>query len=196
MSWHVLICLVIFFHAAYARCITKATLPTGPALTQNNPIAVVSGKADYRLTFDIVPTAIEAGWGSIVHFTTINNCCEFGSRSPAIWFWPGTTVLHVRIGDSTDGNWGLNTDAALPLNVLTKVTLECIGKSVTLTVGANVYRATQPTYRYAGNVLVYAGDPWHAPAKAVIKNLVYTILPVAAESNNEIVQAEGECDIG
>ena len=186
MSWHVhqlYAWLVNFFHAAYARCIANPTLPTGPALTQNNPIAVVSGKADYRLTFDIVPTAIEEGWGSIVHFTTINNCCEFGSRSPAIWFWPGTTKMHVRIGDSTDGNWGLDTDA-LTLNVLTKVTLECNGKSVKLTVGATVYSATQPTHRFAGNLIVYAGDPWCAPAKAVISNLDYKILPVAAASVN------------
>ena len=182
MSWHVhqlYAWLVIFFHAAYARCIANPTLPTGPTLTQNNPIAVVSGKADYRLTFDIVPTAIEEGWGSIVHFTTISNCCEFGSRSPAIWFYPGTTKMHVRIGDSTDGNWGLDTDA-LNLNALTKVTLECNGKSVKLTVGATVYSATQPTHRFAGNLIVYAGDPWHAPAKAVISNLDYKILPVAA----------------
>ena len=166
--------------------IANPTLPTSPALTQNNPIAVVYGKADYRLTFDIVPTGIEASWGNIVHFTTINNCCEFGSRSPAIWFLQGNTRLSVRIGDATDGDWGLVTDA-LPLNVLTKVTLECIGKSVTLTVGANVYRATQPTYRYAGNLIVYAGDPWHPRAKAMIKNLDYTVLPVAAAKAGKIV---------
>ena len=116
-----------------------------------------------------------------MHFTTINNCCEFGSRSPAIFFIPGSTGLHVTIGDSTDGNWGIDTDA-LPLNALTKVTLECNGKSVKLTVGATVYSATQPTHRYAGNLIVYAGDPWWAPAKAVICNLQYKILPVAAAS--------------
>ena len=173
------ICLVIFFYAAYARCIAKSTLPTGPALTRNNPIAVVSGKADYRLTFNIVPTGFQPDYSNIVHFTTKSDCCEFGSRSPAIWFFPGSTRLHVRIGDSTDFNWGLDTDA-LPLNALTKVTLECNGKSVKLTVGATAYSATQPTNRFAGTLIVYAGDPGWEPAKAVISNLDYKILPVAA----------------
>ena len=120
------------------------------------------------------------GWASsIVHFTTLNNINDFGSRSPAIFFFPGSTRLHVRIGDSTNINWGLDTDA-LPLNVLTKVTLECNGKSVKLTVGATVYSATQPTNRFAGTLIVYAGDPWYAPAKAVINNLDYKALLVAA----------------
>ena len=62
-----------------------------------------------------------------------------------------------RVGDSTNGDFGSEVDA-LPLNVRTKVTLECKGNDVKLTVGENVYTATQPTYRFAGNLVVYAGD--------------------------------------
>eukprot|EP00731_Ephydatia_muelleri_P037774 Em0560g2a len=171
---------------AYRRCKAnnnnKPLLSTSPALVQNNPIAIVSGKANYRLSFDIVPTGIISGWASILHFTTVNNCCEFGSRSPAIWFWPGTTRLHVRIGDSSDGNWGIDTDA-LSLNVRTTFTLECKGKDVKLTVGGKVYTATQPTYRFTGKLIVYAGDPWEDAAKAQINRLNYKILPTAAGVN-------------
>ena len=143
-------------------------------MVQNNPIAVVSGKADYKLSFDITPfcTSDDPRSGSILHFTKEGDCCNFGQRSPAIWFVPGTTRLTVRIGDSTDGNWRIDTDA-LPLHVPSKVTLECNGTSVRLTVGEKVYTATQPTYRYAGNLIVYAGDPWHLAANAVISNLDY-----------------------
>ena len=147
-------------------------------MIQNNPIAVVSGKADYILSFDTVPKSTIGDWGSILHFTTDNNCCNFGQRSPAIWLVPGTTRLLVRIGDSINGNWGIDTDA-LPLNVSTKVTLECNGTSVKLTVGEKVYNATQPTYRFAGNLIVYAGDPWYLAAKAVISNLEHKILSAA-----------------
>ena len=160
----------------------KPLLSTSPALVHNNPIAIVSGKANYRLSFDIVPTGIISGWGSILHFTTVNNCCEFGSRSPAIWFWPGTSRMHVRIGDSSDGNWGIDTDA-LPFNVRTTFTLECKGNDVKLTVGGKVYTATQPTYRFTGKLIVYAGDPWHDAAKAQINRLNYKILPTAAGVN-------------
>ena len=101
------------------------------------------------------------------------------SRSPAIWFAPGTTRLVYSIGDSTNGNWVVDTTAALPLNSRTNVTLECKGNDVKLTVGEKVYTATQPTYRYSGNLIVYASDPWYQAAKAVISNLDYKILPAA-----------------
>ena len=84
--------------------------------------------------------------------------------------------MYCIIGDSNDGNWGIDTKA-LPLNVRTKVTLECNGRNVKLTVGEDVYTATQPTRRFAGNLIVYAGDPWHTAANAEIYNLDYKIIP-------------------
>ena len=169
---------------AYRQCsaanINKTLLPTSPALVRSgNQIALISGKTDYTLSFDIVPNGTATGGhASILHFTTGTDCCDFGSRSPAIWFRPGSTALYVRIGDSTDGDWGFGTDA-LPLHISTKVTLECNQSSVKLTVGTRVYTATQPTYRFAGNLIVYAGDPWYQAAKAIISNLDYEILPAA-----------------
>ena len=172
------------FHAAYRQCsaanINKTLLPTSPALVRSNPIAVVSGKTDYKLSFDIVPTGTDSNApSSILHFTTGTDCCDFGSRSPAIWFYRSSTNLHVRIGDSTNGNWGIDPPDVLPLNISTKVTLECKGNDVKLTVGTRAYTATQPTYRFAGNLIVYAGDPWWPTAKAIISNLHYEILPAA-----------------
>ena len=52
---------------------------------------------------------------------------------------------------------------------------------MTLTVGTTVYTATQPTYRYVGNLIAYAGDPWYPAADAEIRGLKYEILP-ATES--------------
>ena len=171
-----------FLYAAYRRCISnknKSFLSTSPVLVRNNPIAVVYGETDYRLSFVIVPTGTVPVWTNILHFTTGTDCCDFGSRSPAVWFWPNTTQLIYSIGDSTNGNWVVDTTTALPLNVHTSVVLECKGKDVKLTVGGKVYTATQPTYRYAGNLIVYAGNPWYQAAKAVIYNLDYNILPAA-----------------
>ena len=183
-------------HAAYRRCIAnnkKTFLSTSPVLIRNNPIAVVSGKADYRLSFDIVPTDTVPVWSSILHFTTGTDCCDFGSRSPAIWFHPSTTQLAYSIGDSTNGNWVVYTTAALPLNSRTNVTLECKGNDVKLTVGEKVYTATQPTYRYTGNLIVYAGDPWYEAAKAVISNLDYKIWPAAGGKTSIIIYGGTVC---
>ena len=151
-------------------------------LVRNNTIGRILGTTgNYRLSFDIVPADIVGDWSSILHFTgTDTNLYrrDFGSRAPGIFFWPSTTGLHVRIGDSTDHNWGIDAYAwnALPFYTSTKVMLECIGVNVTLTVGETVYTAIQPTHRFAGNLTVYAGDPWYLPAKAAIYNVEYTCM--------------------
>ena len=174
---------VVLYLAMSTICVTARNLiPTSSALVHSNPIAIVSGKADYKLSFDIVPTGtVDASFANLLHFTNGNDCCDFGQRSPGIWFWPGTTRLYVKIGDSTNGDWGVDSDA-LPLNVPTNVMLECVGTSVKLTVGEKVYTATQPTYRFVGNLVVYAGDPWHPAAKAVISNVDYAVCKALHES--------------
>eukprot|EP00731_Ephydatia_muelleri_P003880 Em0002g56a len=166
---------------SYYPCLN---LPDSQTLARSHPIAVISGKADYRLTFDIIPTGYTYSWGSILHFTTINDLADFGSRSPALWFWPGTTRLFATIGDTTNFNWGLDTTDALPLNVRTAVTIECKGKDVKLIVGTRVYPGIQPNVRYAGNLIVYASDPWYEAAKASLYNIDYEILPTAAAAVN------------
>ena len=159
-------------------------LPIDPILAQGNKIGTVARTTgNYILSFEVVPIGINANWGSILHFTNGDDCCNFGNRSPGIWFWPGSTQLHCRIGDSTNGNWGIDT-LAIPLNVRTKVTIECNGVDVKVTVGANVYTDKQPTSRFAGDLTVYAGDPWYPAANAQVYNLDYKILPAGTNAGN------------
>ena len=156
--------------ADYDQCLSKNMLPTNPVLGRGNKIATISGTTgNYRLSFDINTRSVIAAWGSIIHFTySGGDCCSFGDRGPALYFNPGTTQLHVSIGDSINGNWYLENTYALPLNTNTTVTLECKGPDVKLTVGTTVYAAKQPTKRFSGgNVTVYAGDPWYETANAV-----------------------------
>ena len=131
-------------------------LSTSPVLARGNVIGFITGTTgNYRFSFDIVPTGTVAKWSSILHFNNGGkDCCDLGNRSPGFWFIPGTTRLHCRIGDSTDGNWGIDTDA-LTLNKRTKVTLECNGADVKLTVGATVYTAKQPTHSVAAKYFFY-----------------------------------------
>lgn len=137
-------------------------------------IGEVSLKQDYTLSFHITPKGIvQGGWGNIIHFTT--NDADWGvvgSRAPAIWFFPGELKFHVRIGDDTDLNWGINTDS-IPINQRSSFRLECKGKDVTLSINANVYKAIQPTQRPMGKAKVYCTNPWFAPANAYLENLCY-----------------------
>jgi hypothetical protein len=132
---------------------------------------------DYKLEFDITPSAIvtdtsSGGWGSIIHFSSNeSDWGMLGSRSPAIWFVPNGLGLHVRIGDSTDHNWGFDNQPGCAIGVKTRVSLECKGSDVTLKVGTRTFTAKQPTYRYSGRVTVYASDPWYPAAKAAVENV-------------------------
>ena len=75
----------------------KQLLPANPVLVRGNHTTTLSGTTgNYRLSLDINPLGVVEDWGSIVHFTyTGDNCCNFGDRAPALFFWPGTTQLHV-----------------------------------------------------------------------------------------------------
>lgn len=150
---------------------------------------------DYKLEFDITPSAINTdnasgGWASIIHFTANNSDWGMlGSRTPAIWFVPGTLNLHVRIGDSTDHNWGFDSQPGCAINKKSHVSLECRGQSVTLKIDSNTFTMTQPTYRYGGPVTVYASDPWYPPAKAYVENLCLVTYGDAVD-NRKIITFE------
>ena len=127
---------------------------------------------DYEISFTIVITGREANWGSILHFSKGGDCCGFGDRLPAIWLFPAGTKLHVRLGDSTEGNWGLDSDD-LPMNTPVNVRLRAVGSNVTLQVGEKTFSAQQPTYRPSGLATIWAGDPWYPPARVTITNFCY-----------------------
>ena len=77
----------------------------------------------FTISFQIKPRARKAGWHSILHYGNSN-----GIRAPGIWFYPGRTRLHIRVGRRGNGNDGCDPGRQLPLNKWTKVTVE-VGKN-------------------------------------------------------------------
>jgi hypothetical protein len=144
---------------------------------QNRKIGEVNVTGNYILSFNITPRGIHfSSWTNIIHFNMKNSGSDW-SRAPAIWFWPASLRLHVRIGDLGAGgwNWGIDTNL-LPINQKSSFRLECIDKKVTLTVNGDVWNETQPASRAKGLANIYAGSPWYPSANALIENLCYTIL--------------------
>jgi hypothetical protein len=159
-----------------------AQLPRNPQLLQNSKIGVIAGTTkNFILSFDITPKRIIGGFSNILRFTYTddNNCCNPGDRSPAIWFGPGSTRLYCVIGDTSDGNWLIETDA-LPLNKTSTVTITCRDNTPTVQVkDIGTFRGTQPSGRVdpAGRPLhVYAGDKFYPAASATLANLSYQVL--------------------
>lgn len=152
-------------------------LPETYAIKQNT-VLVQSLKMtqDYKLQFVITPRGIQGNWGNIIHLTSDDrDHSSFGSRTPAIWFWPGNLQLHVRIGASSDLNWGIDIPGC-QLNKESMFSLECRGKSVRIILDGKSYTATHPNWRYSGNVKVYGSNPWYPPAIAEIKDVGLQLL--------------------
>jgi len=146
--------------------------PSGPQpLTQAGEHAVVSVPADYTIGFEIVPEAeVVASWGSILHLTaTGNNCCNYGDRIPAVWFYPGNLRLHIRDGSAADGNDGCDPEDQLPLNEDTTVLLQ-----IRANVLAVYYNGELKCQGDRGerseftNARVFMPDPWHDAADATV----------------------------
>jgi hypothetical protein len=131
---------------------------------------------NYTLSFTIRVNGRRGGWSNILRFgQNTGNCCNFGQRALAIWFFPGSTRLHIRISDTRDGNWGIDTDN-LPINQDSKVRIECNGKQVTITVNDKTYTAIQPTSRFTGQVTFFISDRFHEAANCNVRNFCFTPL--------------------
>jgi len=130
---------------------------------------------NYRLKFDITPGAIGAPqWSALMQFTLDKNLSkwQFGRRSPCLWFVPGTTTLHVRIGDQNDFNWGQDVGGC-QIGKKSQFVLECKGSDVTIKLDNNVIRLKQPSKRYAGSGVLLAGNSLYPNADALIENMTY-----------------------
>lgn len=152
-------------------------LPSSFTPIFNRLIGTAQNNGDYILEMTINPRGRVGNWGSIVHFT-INgrDCCAFGERMPAIWFFPNDLNLHVQIGDATNGNWGINTNSRCGLNMNNRFRLECRGQNVTVTLNSEVIQARQPTRRPVGNAQVFAADAFYQAANALITDFKFTAL--------------------
>ena len=160
--------------------------PTSVTLRQGQVVGNVNmPTGNYTLKFTLTLRGTVGNWGSIIHVTNGENCCNQGQRAPAIWTWPGGTGLHVSLGDDTDGNWRINETQSLPIGQAINFNLTANGRNITLVVNNETYRLTQPTRRSTGNnYKVYMADPFYEPANAAIDDFEYVVDGVPIQIKN------------
>ena len=74
---------------------------------------------NYALSFTIKPLSKQGGWRGIIHNSmTGGNCCHNYERWPGIWFFSGTTRMHIR----WQNNKGVDPSYHLPLGQKSTVT--------------------------------------------------------------------------
>jgi len=162
-----------------------SALPTSYVPRQNTRLGEVNITGDYILSFTITLNSVAPHWQNIIRFQRApgdqGDCCGFGQRAPAIWVYPNNqSNLHVRIGDASDGNWGIDT-APIPVGRPTKFRLECIGRSVKIFIDEQLrHNQTQPSRRWTGKAVVYGTDPYYHTVNAEIKDFKFDSRPVSA----------------
>jgi len=158
---------------------SNTLLPTNISLLRGNQIGIVKHNGNYKISFKITATGTVNDWASIMHFTsTNNNCCSPGDRGPGIWFYPGSTRLHIILGDDkAGGNWEIpNSNLIVPTGQESAFTMTCNQGAILITLNEQTYSATQPSKRASGTFTVYSGDPWYQPAKASLREVCFTPL--------------------
>lgn len=163
-------------------------------IRQKNNIGEFTMPLNYTCSFKIVPKTagqrmdIGGTWANILRFgrtamdsngnLIVPNCCTHGDRALAIWFFPDSPKLHIRISDFRDGNWGVDT-GFLDTTKEIRVTIRCEGRRVIVDAGPFHYETIQPSGdvgRYTGPVMVWMSDPYHVPANANIKDFHFAAI--------------------
>jgi len=72
----------------------------------------------YTWTFWVRPISVNKEWANLFHKGDAD-----AQRNIAVWFYPGTTRLHIRSGTRSSWNDGLDPVSALPMQTWTHVTI-------------------------------------------------------------------------
>ena len=156
--------------------IAGATYFVGPdpqQLVANTELQAVDIPLDYDMGITIIPgSAPVTDWSSIIHVSASGeNCCDYGDRIPALFFYPGTTRLTIRDGATDNGNVGCDPPDELAPGVPTTVRLEIRAQGITVYYN-EVQKLVCPRLSrlaHAG-ARVWAADPFYDAANAQISN--------------------------
>ena len=141
-------------------------------------------ESQWYLSFDLKPVNISKDLSNILHLTKGGNEGQAGDRVPGVYFVAGTTTL--RICDHTDFTTANCFDSPQQLalndyiNIRIRQTWDVSSSLYKLVVafdGAEIINTPVIAVQEFENMFLYASDPWSAPAKADIKNLVFKNLP-------------------
>ena len=134
----------------------------------------------WTVSLDIKLLGFVSGSGSIVHFTASgNNHGTVGDRMPGIW--TQTPYSEFVIVSAINGDDYEFTTQDFPMNQWTTVEIsQKLSQNSDYEYAIKIDNVevfsiinTQP--QAFSNVLVYASNPWHATANALIRNLNYDI---------------------
>ncbi|GBG24727.1 Hypothetical Protein FCC1311_009452 [Hondaea fermentalgiana] len=146
---------------------------TIPQLTQGDWSQMVALEANWFLEFKVTLFAKTSDWSSVLHLGDENY-----NRGPGIWFYPGSSRLHVRTSLVDSRNAGCDPGEHLELGREYHVRLEFLG--YTLSVYYDETAVCTQTFlspfHVRGAQRLYISDPWYTPAKATVTDVAFGAL--------------------
>lgn len=145
-------------------------------------------------------------WNNVLHYGHSN-----GERAPGVWMYPSNRArLHIRVGQSNQGNWGCDPSTAIGgtdnnpntrhwyfvAMVVGKKDKACTGtschaKATIYYDGKKVHECTSSGYTMTYNHeqtglnptrLLYTADPWYVAARQTLRDLThYPGTPLSAD---------------
>lgn len=156
----------------------KTLQVSGLAVTFNNLYKTIPMlHKQWRISLEIMPTGVVNGYSSIVLVGLGGDNEVYGDRSPGIWFKPASTELVISSAINGYKNYNFTTPA-IPMHEFTNIEISQLEQS---------NGSYQYTIRLRGTILhqlinseptefedvhVYASNNFHAPANALISNLI------------------------
>lgn len=135
----------------------------------------------WSVSFDIYPIST-GDWLSVLLFTTRNSRHYYGSQVPGVLMHYSRLYIYNAVNGHRSHTYVSNP---LTFNQYTRVEIsqkpdvnnELIILYTIKMNGKQVYQTVNKDARYFENVYVYKSSPWRNPAKALIKNFIYSNLP-------------------
>jgi hypothetical protein len=153
-------------------------------LVQGTEFQTVDLPLDYEVGFTLTPDAdMVDGWSNIIHISaTGGNCCNYGDRVPAVWFYANTRRMHVRDGSAGNGNNGCDPEEQLPAGERSTVQIQLQPGALAVLINgeAKCEGDRNDGRTIHENARVFASDPWHAATLATINNFyVASMIPAS-----------------
>lgn len=141
---------------------------------------------NFSISLEIFPTGTVSGWSSVFRATIGGNSERYGDRSPAIFFYSGSTKM--AISGAVNGNVNYYyTSEPLALNEWShvKITQKQVDVLFIYTIEINdveVHQIVNKQPTIFEDLTAFKGDPWYAAAVARVRNVQISSSPVEDKS--------------
>ena len=121
---------------------------------------------EWRLSFTLLSVDLSdrGSHANILHLTTGENDCCYGSRTPTIFFWPpdGLLIQSAISGEKQQSaNFASPTIGYTSIEIIQEIDEDCKMMFRVFINGVEEHQVENTDPRVFENVAVYAGDPWH-----------------------------------